>query len=661
MTETESERNEGRSPGGRPSLSVARVTLLGLFLVALAYGLVVGDDYGSSTDEPANARVGKDALKAFRDRRGFSDYLEHKEVLAHHGPSYFMVYSAASRTFDRVIPRWQEEDGRHFTNYLSHLLGAVCFYYLARRLMEWPYAALATVFFATQPMLLGHAFINQKDTPFMAFLMASVVSGLIAVDRLVVSDEAERGHGRGGTFLATVGEEWRARARQDRWLGLLLLTFTIVAATDVLFLESAVGWFKGVVSQAYSGQAWTPINWAFQRVAEDAQTASLDDYLYRIRWLYWRSRMATFGLSLLPALLAAIWLLPRSVRLIWRRYRWPALWVLLAGGLLGFTISIRPVGGLAGLLVSLYWLRKLKLGSWGLLPLYWLFSGVVMYTTWPYLWPAPLQRAIESVAFTGGFDKATLYLGQVVFSKSLPWHYFPVLATLELTEPTMLLFLLGTFVTVSTWLQARRETDLLLVLLFWSAVPLFGLLVFKLSVYGNLRHLLFVLVPMLLMAGIGIRWLLRRLPNPWLKGIAATALLVPSLIGILRIHPYEYGYFNAFSGGIERASHNFLLDRWCTSYREAMIYVNERAYPNAIISPLYTDEVAAPFARPDLKISIRDVDALPNAAYHLTCAFFIGGEGYKDPGEWYRVHTVERSGAVLAEVYRQLSVPPWYP
>ncbi|NIV33352.1 MAG: hypothetical protein GWN58_29075, partial [Anaerolineae bacterium] len=155
---------------------------------------------------------------------------------------------------------------------------------------------------------------------------------------------------------------------------------------------------------------------------------------------------------------------------------------------------------------------------------------------------------------------------------------------LELTEPTIPLFLLGTGVTVRGWRRRGWDSTVLLVLMLWFAFPLVGLLAFHLSVYGNLRHLLFVLVPMLLMAGIGIRAILRWLPNQWLRVGVGGLLFLPSLLGIIQMHPYEYGYFNSFSGGPEVASQNFLIDRWCTSYREAMRYVNEHAYQNAIIS-----------------------------------------------------------------------------
>lgn len=640
-----------------------QLTLLLLLLSAILLGRAFADDYGSSTDEPANAIVGRDALKAFRDPLGYLDYLdeEHKEVLAHHGPSYFMLFSAASRLFQDIFPGWHIADGRHLTNYLTHLLGAIGFYHLARRLLDWQYAAMAAVFFFTQPMLLGHGFINQKDTPFMAFFVLSVVTGIVASDRVAAATRNGQREGKADSFLRAIASDWASLSKSWKAALLLMTGTTLLIVADVLVLENGLRWGQEVLTLAHRGEAWEPINRLFLAVAEDARTAALDVYQFRLQWMFWRARMVLIGLALLPVLILAGWLMPGSARHLWKRYRGALLWVLLAAVLMGFTISIRPVGGFAGVLVSLYWLRKSSTKSIGLLAIYWLWSGATMYMTWPFIWPAPLQLSLESLAYTGGFDKVNLYLGERVYSKSLPWHYFPVLATLELTEPTMPLILLGTGVTLWRWRRENWDPDLLLVLALWFGLPIFGLLVFRFSVYGNIRHLLFVLVPMLLMAGVAIGSFLRRLPRWWMQLGLYGLLLVPALLGILQLHPYEYGYFNLYAGGIERASHNFLLDRWCTSYREAMQYVNERAHRNAVISPTYSDEVATPFARTDLFMSDRDVDALPNAAYHLTCAFFVGGQGYTDPGTWYRVHTVGRGGAVLAEVYRQLTIPPWAP
>ncbi len=56
--------------------------------------------------------------------------------------------------------------------------------------------------------------------------------------------------------------------------------------------------------------------------------------------------------------------------------------------------------------------------------------------------------------------------------------------------------------------------------------------------------------------------------------------MAPGLIGIISLHPYEYIYYNEIVGGVDGAAGHYYADYWCTSFREAMKYVNQVAPPN---------------------------------------------------------------------------------
>ena len=60
--------------------------------------------------------------------------------------------------------------------------GVACLYPLCKRVMGAWWALAATLLYATQPLLFGHAFINPKDTPFLGMMLASVYAGLCMVD-----------------------------------------------------------------------------------------------------------------------------------------------------------------------------------------------------------------------------------------------------------------------------------------------------------------------------------------------------------------------------------------------------------------------------------------------------------------------------------------------
>jgi len=150
------------SAGGR-SVWSAHWPVVVLLLTGVVVGLWFGNDYGESLDEAANAESGAQALLA---SSGSSDYFS-LPSLADHGPVYFMAFVSTSRALHALVPNWSLSDGRHLTNYLMFLAGVLSFYSICLRFMPRSYAWITTILFATQPLLFDHAFINQKDIPFL--------------------------------------------------------------------------------------------------------------------------------------------------------------------------------------------------------------------------------------------------------------------------------------------------------------------------------------------------------------------------------------------------------------------------------------------------------------------------------------------------------------
>ena len=50
--------------------------------------------------------------------------------------------------------------------------------------------------------------------------------------------------------------------------------------------------------------------------------------------------------------------------------------------------------------------------------------------------------------------------------------------------------------------------------------------------------------------------------------------LLPGILGIFRLHPYEYTYYNSFIGGTRGAFRNYETDFWLTCYKEAVQDLN---------------------------------------------------------------------------------------
>ena len=134
-------------------------------------------------------------------------------------------------------------------------------------------------------------------------------------------------------------------------------------------------------------------------------------------------------------------------------------------------------------------------------------------------------------------------------------------------------------------------------------------------------------------------------------------ILAPGIWGIARLHPYEYAYFNAYAGGLRGTPSEFDQEYWCTSYREAMGYVNTVAEPGAIVFSGRSLYAAVPFARPDLVLTNQPAD-YPQASLLLYCARF------REDQIWLRgqpVLEVGRAGAAFAQVYRLVGGPTEVP
>jgi hypothetical protein len=161
---------------------------------------------------------------------------------------------------------------------------------------------------------------------------------------------------------------------------------------------------------------------------------------------------------------------------------------------------------------------------------------------------------------------------------------------------------------------------------------------------------LFALPPLFLIAGLGIELIWLTVRSRILRVALVLAFLAPGLAGIVQLRPYEYVYYNAFIGGVAGAEGLYVHDYWCTSFREAMAYINMVAPPGARVAIGEPFEAAASFARPDLDLvrSLRD----PQASFRLRC----NNQGNFTSGnldEFPQAVAVSRLGVPLSVVLRQ--------
>jgi len=169
-----------------PDLLTSFALLAGLLLI----GLVIVRDYSPGWDESPLQVYAQQSFAAYGNflRTGSLPAFGNSD-LKYYGPAYLMVCELIARMLNFMGIGWLVTQW-HIAIYLSFLLSVLSIYFLARKWVKWWSALGVTLLFAAQPLFLGHAFINPKDIPFMAFFLITVTVGVEMVDRCVSAGES---------------------------------------------------------------------------------------------------------------------------------------------------------------------------------------------------------------------------------------------------------------------------------------------------------------------------------------------------------------------------------------------------------------------------------------------------------------------------------------
>lgn len=625
--------------------------ILAILAGASILGLFIADDYGQSWDEIFEDKAGARAISAYRAgsllRDQDDDYV--------HGTFYFMLYSGVSRLLSTLPLGLARLAIRHYLNYLTLLLAVASGYYLADRLFGRRPALIAALLMLGQPLFFGHAFINQKDIPFLAFFTASIALAVYATSaieqRVRHSPKHPPDESRKPLSIAltSMRANWRGAGRSTRVAFLVLGLLGAALSADLLAEWSVYPVLESTLSKAYAQEASEPVNRVFQAIAQDANKTPLAAYQLKLRSAYTLLRA-----TLLPLTLTAlIWAWTRMIGPV--HVRIPIIHdralrsQMLAGTLLGLTCAIRVIGPFAGLLAAFYMLLKLKRKALPVILIYGLTAAVVTYLAWPALWGDPIveygSRLTGSTRF--GQSHEVLFEGEIIAASTLPARYLPKLLVMQFTEPLLLAIPVGLLVALRS--VRRRELDgaLLVLLALWFGLPLLGQAFLRAALYGNTRQLLFMTVPLVVLAGVGWEFAIQRLERRWVQALVILLAVAPGIYSIIRFHPYQYTYYNQLVGGVRGAEGRYELDYWCTSYRELVGWLNLHAPPNSKVAAWGPAEAAAGFARSDLTVE-PEPSGLEDAGYRMAC-----GRGLLEAELFHGTRTVfevRRAGALLGKL-----------
>ena len=254
--------------------------------------------------------------------------------------------------------------------------------------------------------------------------------------------------------------------------------------------------------------------------------------------------------------------------------------LFLAALFLGVATSIRVLGPLAGILVGIYALGKFNKSTATILIkyfiAYFILTILITFLTWPYLWTSPLQKFIEVFGFMS--DNPTqlpvLFNGDIYKADELPRRYLPILLGYTLTEPIWLLFIAG--LVIGFWKSNNQQRTALALTLLWFIVPGAYVIFRKPPMYDGFRHFLFILPPVFIFAGFAFEKIFTVIKPQWVAIVLTLALLAPGIFAALGLHPYEYAYYNSFTGGTSGAFRTYETEYWLTCYKEAVQGFNEQ-------------------------------------------------------------------------------------
>ena len=302
-----------------------------------------------------------------------------------------------------------------------------------------------------------------------------------------------------------------------------------------------------------------------------------------------------------PFAVAMIILMLGLVRLV-EEYPHPSPRTVLITGLgAGLSIGSRVLGGLALLYAVIGFvpmlidevrmqgaggaMRRFGQVAYALLPGL-VLGYLVMGLIWPWSIIAPDHPFLAATYFSHFFEKPwkEMFDGALVSVPDMPWSYLPTLFALQLPEVLLALTVAGiggAFMALARKDVTGRRKTILLMLALAAVLPIAIAIVKRPALYNGIRHFIFVIPPMTVLAGLAFARGMERLGEnhrawqPAVLAIFLFGLLLP-LGEMIRLHPYQYAHFNHIAGTVRGADDRYMLDYWGLAFKQASDDLHEQ-------------------------------------------------------------------------------------
>ncbi len=285
-----------------------------LIIINLGIGVFLFKDYGESWDEQLRYNYAERSLMAYTGAD--------KSLIDEKGAFYVMIAKLGSELLQRIDSSLNPIEAWHYIHFLSFVLGLFFLYKLCLNFLSKTAAFGTVLLFNTQPLLWGHAFINPKDIPFMAFFLGSIALGFELVENFstVPDSQYDSAHWGFSDFKAALHADWQSQSLLQRFVPLILGGSAIVGLLVLIIFAEGIrdlvaAWIRAAADPSATGL----LGWLFSRLAENRSAISIDLYIQKAQILYSRFVMVYLGCLLVLLVFLAHRLFPHSISKLWRR------------------------------------------------------------------------------------------------------------------------------------------------------------------------------------------------------------------------------------------------------------------------------------------------------------------------------------------------------
>src|SRR5688572_15284485 len=236
-------------------------------------------------------------------------------------------------------------------------------------------------------------------------------------------------------------------------------------------------------------------------------------------------------------------------------------------------------------------------------------AWLVMLIWWPYAQISPILNPLRAFRRSANFidyNADALYRGKYVPSDSLPWDYLPTWFSITLPEFYGVILSMGLVAFVARKLSRQPmrgggdpdRRSKILFLVFATCFPVATAMAMQPILYDGTRHFLFVVPPFAVLVGLTLTWPLSVGLSRPLKVVSASLLLVlggMTVVDMIKLHPYEYAYFNRSFGGLKAALGRYETDYWGVSHKEGIDWLVRNYRPDAPEGSIRVANTAADF------------------------------------------------------------------